>query len=173
MMDKLISIIIPKQQEQIYLIRCLNAIKRQTYQNYEIILVAEQWEENLSERYNLQIVKSEEESKWSGMKQAIESACGEYIYFCSMSSVLAPNTLEELINDTLDADKHSMGQVMILEGKNVKHADVSVVELGIYGKLFSKSRIQNEEIKFQEEMEFADYIFVSSYERNFETMGNS
>lgn len=168
MMDKLISIIIPKQQEQTYLIRCLNAIKRQTYQNYEIILVTEQSEENLQEQYNLKIVEAEGTDKWIGMQQAIESACGEYLYFCSMTSVLAPNTLEELINDTMDANKHSMGQVIILEGKNVKHTDTSVVELGIYGKLFSKSRIQNEEIKFQEEMEFADYIFASLYNKNYE-----
>lgn len=168
MADRLISIIIPKQQEQTYLIRCLNAIKRQTYQNYEIILITEQCEEKLQEQYNLKIVETEGTDKWIGMQQAIESACGEYIYFCSMSSVLAPNTLEELLNDTLDADEHSMGQVMILDGKNVKRTDASVVELGIYGKFFLKSRIQEEKIEFQEKMEFADYIFASVYERKCE-----
>ena len=168
MIDKLISIIIPNEQEQTYLIRCLNAIKRQTYQNYEIILVTEQCEENLQEQYNLKIVKVGDKGKWKGMQQAIENACGEYLYFCSMSSVLAPNTLEELLKDELNEDKHSMAQFMMLKGKNVEHADREVTELGIYGKLFQNSRIQDEKIVFQEEMEYADYLFASFYEQNYE-----
>lgn len=170
MTDRLISIIIPKQQEQTYLVRCLNAIKRQTYQNYEIILVTEQCEEILQEYdYDkLQVVKAEGESKWSGMQQAIESAHGEYLYFCSVSSVLAPNVLEELLKNEWNVEKHSMGQFLILQEKNVTHADPSTAELGIYGKLFLNSRVQSEKIVFQEEMEFADYIFASFYERNYE-----
>ena len=170
MTDRLISIIIPKQQEQTYLVRCLNAIKRQTYQNYEIILVAEQYEEILQEHdYDkLRIVKAEGDGKWYGMQRAIESARGEYLYFCSMSSVLAPNALEELLKNEWDAEKHFMGQFLILQGKSVTHADTSTTELGIYGKLFLNSRVQSEKIVFQEEMEFADYIFASSYERKYE-----
>lgn len=97
-MEPMISVIIPEFDDDTYLIRCLNSIKRQTYNNVEIIIAASKCDNKIIEKYNLKLLKKKEEY-WDKLNTAIECSNGKYIFFCDVNMVLSPNALQQLLEE--------------------------------------------------------------------------
>lgn len=88
-MKPLVSIIIPEIKDDTYLVRCINSIKRQTYQNIEIIMPRR--EEKL---------EKQKIDKVNTYREFIERAQGKYLFFCNVTSVLAADMVKILVEKT-------------------------------------------------------------------------
>lgn len=154
----MISIIIPKFEDDLYLIRCLNAIKRQTYKDTEILVVGGKCEQDIINKYNLRIVTIFEKDKCNGLNKAIALANGEYIFFCSVSSVLSPDTLSELIKEEDSGFAYS--NVYVPNGKNFVSKEQI---MSCYGKLFNKAVINDNGICFVDSSVMSECLFVANY----------
>lgn len=172
-MEQMISLIIPYCEDRTYLLRCLNAIRRQTYKNTEILLVANANDEKISNAKEefpaLQIVETSGDGKYAGLNQAIENAHGTYIMFCSMQSVPAPNVLTQLISDIeSDSDTFSFGTSYISSGKDFSPYENT--ELNFYGKLFQREILMKDKIRLAEGFPLAEFLFVCQYLKHFQTI---
>lgn len=162
-MEPLVSIIIPEFEDDTYLIRCLNSIKRQTYQNYEIIVVNDMCGPLIQEKYGLRLIDRKE--NWcNGLNEAMRSANGEYLLFCKADMVLAPNVLEQLLKDMAKIQIFYTGQCC---SKN-KAGYENSAEITLYGKLFLKEIIEKKQICFSEADIYTDVGFVLRYTSDFE-----
>lgn len=117
-----ISIIIPDSRDGLYINRCLNALDSQTFHDFEIIRTDE---DRIPEF-------------WKRVDAAIDMAAGEYIFFCSVSSVLGRNVLEHLYKSA-EKGKCEICQIMVKDGNGYAFLQESV--FSIYGKLYEKSFI--------------------------------
>lgn len=129
-MNNMISIIVPDCNDRTYLIRCLNALRRQTYQDIELLLVGTEYSNELLQEYHA-ICKPD-------LSAAVSAATGERILFCSMTSVLAVNVLEELSSGSKESGAWLSARCMVPDGSNFKAADDA--GLSLYGKLFEKEK---------------------------------
>ena len=119
-MEPLVSIIIPEFEDDTYLIRCLNSIKRQTYQNYEVIIA-----NNINSSKKM----------WA----AVKKACGELLFFCRVTSVLAPNTIQILVENT-ESDMEHCFMAICLKETQKGYSNVCGMSQSLYYKLLDKKR---------------------------------
>ncbi len=153
----MISVIIPKYDDSTNIKSCLNSIKRQTFDKIEILVINDNCDEELIKEYNLIQVKNDSE-ECCGLNKAIAQAKGNYIYFCSASSVMSPNTLSELMSVSSDC---------------LAYVDVSIHNKGVfntqeqlmscYGKVFDKKIIDKIGLKFDGNSVISECVFVSAY----------
>lgn len=103
--DSLISIIIPVYNVEIYIEQCLDSIKKQSYQNFEVIIVNDGSQDN-TESICKKIVQSDARFKYfskenGGVSSArnfgLDNANGHYITFIDGDDWVDPNHLEILI----------------------------------------------------------------------------
>lgn len=135
-MQKKISVIITEHKEHAYLIRCLNSIRRQTYQNIEIILTGTGYPKDITQEYPAVVMAENARSKEGGWKNIFEKAGGDYIYFCSETSVLAPNVLEDLFQHIGGNAVCMAARCMVPNGNDFK--DCANAEATAYGKILKK-----------------------------------
>ena len=154
----MISVIIPKFEDDLYLLRCLSAIQRQTYKDIEILVVDGRCEQDICEKYNLKNVDINEYDECSGLNKAIALAKGEYIFFCSVSSILSPNTLSELIKEQDSGFAYS--NLYVSEGRSFVDKEQM---MSCYGKLFNKAIIDDNRICFDTDSVISECLFVANY----------
>lgn len=103
--DFLISIIIPVYNVEIYIEQCLDSIKKQSYQNFEVIIVNDGSQDN-TESICKKIAQSDARFKYfskenGGVSSArnfgLDNANGHYITFIDGDDWVDPNHLEILI----------------------------------------------------------------------------
>lgn len=105
---KKISIIIPIYNAEKYIEKCLNSIKKQTYSNYEIIIVDDGSKDNslnICENFKkknksiiLKIFTQKNEGPSSARNKGIANAVGDYIIFVDSDDYLEENLLKDLLN---------------------------------------------------------------------------
>lgn len=122
-----VSIIVPVYNVEAYLDACLASIKRQTYQNFELILINDCTTDE-SEKIiydflgaNPQISASYiKHDKNRGISAARNSgmrvAKGEYIYFIDSDDDMLENCLEELVQATSGKPDVVIGENYIIDG---------------------------------------------------------
>lgn len=156
-MDSLISVIIPYYKDHKYLLRCLNAIRRQTYKNVEILLVLNEQQDEVN--YDVKVIRGIGESIYTGLNKAVYEAKGEYIYFCTATSILRDNALEELYteinNNGVDL---SCISIYIPNGNDYKEYSE---RLSLFGKLYKKSLLGKD--PFREDSVYCEYGYVAKY----------
>lgn len=161
-MEKLISVIIPDEKERMYLIRCLNSICRQTYKNFEILFIGNELSKELIQRYEIKMIGVKgNQNIGECFNVAMQQAKGNYLFFCSMTSVLASNVLEELIKHVENTEVCVRVNYMFPIGVNYESCDKS--EASIYGKLFDKRTIIANNLYFADGKSCIRERFVLSY----------
>ncbi len=156
-MENMISIIIPEAEDHTYLIRCIHSIRRQTWKKIQILLAgAYDKQELLQEEYLICP---------NGIGEAVERAEGEYLFFCSITSVMTENTLEALMKAAENPEVCTMGGCYIPDGKNFRQEPEA--DRSIYGKLFSKKLLAKNGIPYEETMHYAEELFTFRYRNLF------
>ncbi|MCU7617824.1 glycosyltransferase [Chryseobacterium sp. PBS4-4] len=133
----LISINIPVFNCEKYIIRCLESVKNQTYENLEIILVNDCTPDNsmslvrkfASENYdfNVKIIEHELNSGLSVVRNTgIKNSTGEYIYFFDSDDEITPNCIELLVAKALETD----AQIIIAQNKWINTFDNTTKDFG-------------------------------------------
>ncbi|MFV0179609.1 glycosyltransferase [Empedobacter falsenii] len=108
----LVSINIPVYKCENYIIRCLESVKKQTYQNLEIILVNDCTPDNsiqLIEEFranntalNIKLYHLETNQGLSVVRNTgIEKSTGKYIYFLDSDDDITSNCIEKLVENVL------------------------------------------------------------------------
>lgn len=158
----MISVIIPKYDDSANIVSCLNSIKRQTFDDVEILVINDNSDDELIKEYNLIQVKTDN-AECYGLNEAIAQAKGEYIYFCNASSVLSPNTLSELMK--VEDDYILCADVYVSKKDSfVKKEQI----LSCYGKLFKKSIVDRLGMRFVDDSIMSEKVFVATYLSQFE-----
>lgn len=136
----MISIIIPALNEEKYLPILLNAIKKQTYKDYEVIIAdggSEDKTKKIARKYGCKIVPGGSPAK--GRNHGAEHAKGEYLLFLDADVVFdnffVEKMLDEFIKKNLDAGTSSIGY----EPNNIIDRMTTPV-FNIYIRLFEKTK---------------------------------
>lgn len=156
----MISVIIPNCVDKTYLVRCLNSIKRQSYKGIEILLITNEEIDEIEAAYGVKAVKVESEEKYAGISEAVKTAAGEYIYFCTTTSVLAPNVLETLVSVE---ENEFPSATYCLETASKTFIVCPKPMNTIFGKLFEKELLEKNNVQLDENVVLAEYFFNMDY----------
>lgn len=158
-----ISIIVPVYNVEKYIEECLNSIFRQTYKNYELIIIIDGSKDNseniikriVKDRINVKVISRENKgllfTRIEGVKKY---AKGEYILFVDSDDWLEDNAVE------------------ILAKNAIENREIDIIKANCYKAISNKEKkkrsyIKNDEIIEKEEfIEKIDYKFVTAYELN-------
>ncbi len=108
--DKLISVIVPVYNAEKTLARCLESIQRQTYTNWEAVLVDDGSEDNsssLCKRYadidrRFSLIHQAHCGIGSARNAGIRNSAGAYIAFADADDYAEPQMLEKLYRQVLE-----------------------------------------------------------------------
>lgn len=107
----MISIIIPVYNQAEHLANCLASVKRQTYDNYEIIIVNDGSNDNTAKVikkykniFGFKLIYSEQANHGANVARnnGAKLAKGEYIIFCDADIIMGPNMLELMLKALKD-----------------------------------------------------------------------
>lgn len=113
-MNVKVSVIVPVYNTGEYLRPCLNSIKRQTLDSFEVLCIDDGSTDNSSEilkeycdgDIRFKYFKKENGGLSSARNYGINKAIGKYLYYCDSDDKIEPQTLEELFKrmemDSLD-----------------------------------------------------------------------
>ena len=105
-----ISVIIPMYNAEKYIGECLDSLLKQTFQDFEIIIVDDcsidnsvETAQNYLEKFNRQhiLVKRKKNSGnfgYTARNRGFKQATGKYVFFMDADDMLTPDALEELYN---------------------------------------------------------------------------
>ena len=111
--DQLISIVIPTRNEERRLPKLLRSIKKQTYRNYEILIIDYKSSDStleIAKKYGCKIVKVRRRGIAVAKNAGIEHAKGEVVAFIDADCVLSGR---DLLKNTLTAFKQNQDVVII------------------------------------------------------------
>lgn len=133
----LISINIPVFKCEKYILRCLESVKKQTYKNFEIILVNDCTPDNsmaiinqfVEENPDLNI-KIHEHEKNSGLSvvrnTGINASEGTYIYFLDSDDEITPDCISVLVDNALKTD----AQIIVAQNRWINTFDNTTKDFG-------------------------------------------
>ena len=106
---KLISIIVPIYNVEIYLAKCIESLISQTYKNIEIFLVDDGSPDNsykICEKYakkdkRIKFIRKENGGYGSVLEYAINNISGEYFLICDSDDWLEKNAVEKLVSASI------------------------------------------------------------------------
>lgn len=164
-MDKKISVIIPVYNVEKYLARCLNSIIKNTYKNIEIILVNDGSKDKSQEiidkyknKYGNIIKAKEQENKGPAEARnvGIEMASGEYIMFVDSDDFIKEDYIENYVQPLQEGEYELVagGYHKWQDGKATYTIELQdkpwskFMIMGPYTKLYKKSFLQENDIKF-------------------------
>ena len=189
MKKSLISIIVPVYKAERYLPRCIESILRQTYQNFELILVDDGSPDNcgaICDKYaqkdnKIKVIRKQNGGVSSARNYGIDVAQGEFIYFVDSDDWLPKNSLQLHIDAmqkgdvqlTIGSSQHRALRITIgyFKSELIDLQDPALNLNGIllrgyapWNTLFLKSIIVENNIKFCENMRLGeDTLFVREY----------
>lgn len=184
MKNPTISIIVPVYNKEKYLLSCLESIQKQTYRDFEVILVDDGSTDNskmvcdkyAEEHLTFKVVHKRNGGVSSARNAGIEQAKGEWLFFCDADDLLYPNALEIIaagIEEKVDFLMFGYEKVTedgkpllkkIEEKKKIIDKNNALMEMFRASdypyqgycvcKLFNKEIVTNNQIKFDEEISF-------------------
>lgn len=197
-MDRKISIIIPVYNKEKYIEKLINSIEKQTYTNYEIIIVndgstdksLEICERLAKERNKIKLITQKNKGVSTARNTGIENASGDNIIFVDADDILEETYLEDLSKEIEKFDLVICGYYLLNEklNKNTirvfdkaqKEQIVGIQEtisiwkkelLNIlWNKIFKASIIKKYDVKFIPEISLGeDTLFVLEYLKHINT----
>lgn len=185
-----ISIIIPVFNIAEYISECIESLLRQTFENYEIIIIddgSSDGSSNLCEKYRdryhkIQYYRIENNGVSNARNVGMSLATGQYIVFVDGDDVVADTYLEDLIslvrNDRYDwgaigytNDKNALGRICsqdyhVIESGQIKYSILTDITFGgyLWNKIFSRNVIEKNHLTFKSGIfVWEDLMFVLAY----------
>ena len=190
MNNPLISIIIPAYNVEQYLTACLSSIEKQTYQNFEVILIDDgsidstgaMCDTVATKDDRFKVIHQKNQGVSVARNKGIEKARGEYIAFIDSDDKITP---EYLSSFSLKNDIEIQGHVIyekniqrsVIYSKRKVQKDVAKVfclgpfNSAVWGKIFKTSIIKDNKIVFPVNLCFSeDTIFLLQYIKHCKTL---
>ena len=125
-----ISVIIPFYNVEKYFLECLNSLKRQTFQDFEVILVNDGStdaspdiaQEFAVTRKNVSIITQKNKGQGNARNQGLKAARGKYVYFLDSDDFIRDNALERL----WDTAKREDADLILFEGTNIYEKEIGL-----------------------------------------------
>jgi glycosyltransferase involved in cell wall biosynthesis len=177
----LFSIIVPVFKTEKYLEKCVTSILRQTYKDFELILVDDGSPDNCPQMCDdyaandsrVMVIHKDNGGVSSARNCGIEAAIGTYIWFVDSDDYIEPYSLEQLYN----AQKKEQADIYFFNTSGVNGLDIGsfddflenyyftyVVGFGPWNKLYKTSIIKKNKLYFDvEETVGEDLLFNLSY----------
>ena len=181
-MNKLISIICPIYNTELYLKECLNSILCQSYTNFELILIDDGSTDNsgiICDEYatkdkRIIVIHQTNKGLSASRNRGLEIASGEFITFIDSDDWIDPNTLRDNLSIFNDNPQINFLQYPISNKKQYKNGPIHtttekhyyfwLVEHSITNyvcnKLFCRDIFQG--LRFKENMYFEDRYLMCS-----------
>jgi glycosyltransferase involved in cell wall biosynthesis len=182
--NPLVSVIIPTLNRYVYLKDVLRDLEKQTYKNFEVIIVdqTDDFQESFYKGWNLDLHFwfQEEKALWRARNEAIQFSKGKYILLYDDDSLVEPNWIEEHIKtlDFFDADLSSGVSISAIGDEIPKHysyfrwsdqVDTGNVllkreifeQIGLFDRQFEKQRMGDGEFGLRAYL--AGYKNISNY----------
>jgi CDP-glycerol glycerophosphotransferase len=183
---KSISIIMPIYNTEEFLEHSIQSVLQQAYQNFELLLLNDNSMDNSKEIIDNFMktdhrIKAHHFTERRGVgavrNSGIEMASGDYIYFFDSDDYLAPNTLQILIENINDFDfisgRLTRANVSLEQAAGSNDQDNNNIKVftdrkyrlvrnnSVLNRLFTKSFVVDNNIKFSEEVEnYSDLPFL-------------
>lgn len=190
-MDKLVSIVIPVYNAEKYLFKCLNSVINQTYKNIEIILIDDYSTDSsftICKKYEsndkrIRTMSSESKGVSNARNTGIKNSTGEFIQFVDSDDYIEKNATEIMVKEQekTDTDLVVFGFRKVNGKNNITYISPISKEYNnknefiadninkglmnaIYGRLYKTKIINQNNIKFDSNMELGeDIIFNIDY----------
>ena len=173
----MVSIIVPVYNAQNSLDRCLMSIIRQSYQQWELILVDDgSLDDSLKicKRYSdkdsrIRIIHTENCGVSSARNTGMENAHGEYITFVDADDRIHPDFLSECLSNKEDLIVTNYIKPSKIDSLHYKedHPELIFQQRGVrtvWGKVFVRKIIEEHHIRFDTNIRYGeDTIFVLQY----------
>lgn len=188
---KIISVIVPVYNVEKYLRRCLDSIIGQTFRNIEIICVndgstdgsAKILDEYKGKDSRIIVLNKQNGGLSSARNAGMAIAGGKYIGFVDSDDWIEPNFYEKLytIAEKYDADaacasihrcyasgkkriKLEIKQEKVLSTAAEKYRELEIPrKCYVWNKIYKKSEIDRQQLRFQEGMMFEDIYFTTRF----------
>ena len=189
-MNDMVSVIITCYNKEKYISKCIDSVISQNYKNLEIIIIDDGSKDSsakIIEKYknsykNIKIIIKENEGVSKTRNLGIKLANGNKIIFIDGDDYVTKEYIEELMkyknNDLVICGYNQFSEKSVLENKPLKqevYINKQIVDILLnkkymiytavpYLKLFSLDIIKNNNISFNEEMNYGeDIAFVFDY----------
>ena len=173
----MVSIIVPVYNAQNCLERCLMSIIRQSYPQWELILVDDGSEDDsleICKRYSnkdsrIRVIHTENCGVSSARNTGMDNAHGEYITFVDSDDMIHPDFLSECLSDKEDLIVTNYKRPSKIDSLHYKENLPELVfqQSGVrpvWGKMFVRRIIEDHHIRFDTNIRFAeDTIIVLQY----------
>lgn len=189
----MITLIVPFYNEELHLRRSITSIRRQTFADYEVILIDDLSTDNsyaLAEELThndsrFRLYRNKSKGLYHARNLALAEARGEYICFLDSDDELLPDYLSDLSADSLtcDSDLVIQGFTHVVGGRHdlfsVQYpglyslssqaeplfSSFNIVDMGnVFGKLYKRSLIREHQLTFSPHVLLSeDMYFVLSY----------
>lgn len=124
----LLSIIVPVYNAAAYLERCLNSILEQEYCAFEVLLVDDGSTDDspaICDRYcesdhRFKVIHKHNGGVSSARNAGLDVAQGDYVMFLDSDDALMPYALDEMMDNTRDAEVVVGGYAVFMDGKLMK-----------------------------------------------------
>ena len=187
-----VSVIVPVYNVEDFLPQCLNSIKRQMYDNLEIILIDDGstdscpaiLDEFAKNESRAVVIHQPNAGVSAARNKGLEKATGKWIAFVDSDDWLERDYIDRMVDAaelhetkfafcSLSLENGQRGQISILPLKTGKHTAKEAMPYiftqggkgsGIYQGLFDREIIEKEKIRFDENVKrYEDILFYSLY----------
>lgn len=184
----LVSIVIPAYNVEDYVEECVNSILKQTYTEYEVIIIDDGSSDNTykickelaSKNPKVYIYQQENQGVSSARNKGLEVAKGNFIVFVDADDIVSPYYVEVLVKLASQGDLGMVGYTSEFEKLENKERNKIICENTksiiddilcgkkydgyLWNKIFKQSIIKKEQIKFKQNITiWEDLLFVLEY----------
>ena len=184
--DKLVSIIIPAYNVEDYIEECVRSVLRQTYKDYEIIIIDDGSTDKTFEICEnlkcskIKIYQQKNEGVSCARNKGMEYANGDYYVFVDADDVVSTKYVETLVRSVRNVDMAIIGYTCCINEID-KETDASIRTFSanvildkllcgtdydgyLWNKIFKSSIIQQNNIQFEQNITiWEDMYFVLEY----------
>lgn len=188
-----ISIIIPIYNASVFLKRCIDSVLKQTYQNFELILVNDGSSDDSGEicqhyaekNSNIKYISKNNGGVSSARNIGFEHSCGDFICFIDADDWLEPIYIEKLAEKIGGNNNIDMVECSLIEegaeiiknkiwGRNIDAqeyrnkvlfiSDDGAYHGYIHTKMFKSAIIKKNRLTFREDLHYnEDRVFIAQY----------
>lgn len=152
--EEKISIIIPNQNNKKKLKKCLKAVMKSSYKNFEIIIVDNNSDEknilkyykkiNKNEKIRIESIDDKEMNYGRCYNFGVEKAKGEYLVFLNNNvEIISKDWLENILSNCQRPEVGCIGAKLLYKNNKIQHVGITLNLMGLAGNVNSYEKSKN------------------------------